>query len=1571
MNPFEGSGSRKRPGHEAHRNDELNGSVGAFGLKIVLISPNEHYCSEMSGCLYDAQCGEVRTQTYYPSPQSNPESILGSECDVAIIELDSDPELALSLVKRIGNLPSVRVMVCSARPVPDLLMRCMRAGAREFLNLPVDRDQIVAAMVRAAAKRQPLQQERRGGGESSDPLYGPTGLYLQQERRGTGQLMAFMGTKGGAGVTSIATNFAIALAEHTSAKTLFLDLDLPLGDAALSLGLTTEFSTIDALERLDRLDANMLSLLTVRERSGLQVLAAPGHYVSLQPSDGDMKRLLELAARSYDYVVVDLGSRLDLRGTGVFQIATHIFLVSRVDVADLRNCSRMISQYFGSDFHNLEVILNRYKRNVLAIDDKEIARMLSVPVRWKIPLDDAAISTTQAQGVPLMRTNNTISKAIRKMAEELTPQGEKTEAQATAVEEEEPASRKAKPAPKGKAKSESGGLLSIFSSRSDEEEEAPQEEMHSEPVAAPETRLYRGVLYVKGEDGKWHAQGPAKQEPSAPEPHIEAQITWSAPAPVKYGTPLDETQLSATANVDGTFEYGPGAGEILPAGTHSLTVVFTPAHDPDNPIEAEVPFTVNKLSPTVEWQQPESIAYGTPLGDGQLNARADVEGKLVYNPPAGTILPEGVHALSVIFIPSDPVNYSTAVSVASLTVSRMVPRIDWPEPTPIFYGARLGGTELNAKTTISGSFMYSPKEGSLLPAGVHKLTVTFLPEQSEYYSEAKATVTLIVARATPEARWQQPPDIVYGTPLGPEHFSIEARVPGTIEFSADPGEVLCAGRHTLIAYFTPQDAVNYSEAEFEATLNIAKGVPTLTWERTLQVAYGTPLDESHLNAVASIPGSIEYTPAPGKVLPAGRHTITARFTPSDAKNYEVVEVSLPVTVEKAVPEVQWPSQISMAYGMPLSDRIFRISTKVEGSLTLTPSKGEILPAGTHVVHAVFVPADATNYFPVEADVPIQVAKAYPIVTWEAPRSIGYGEELSADQLNARANVDGNFTYTPTLGKKLGAGQHAISAMFIPADSVNYQTVQTAVQLTVEKAVPVIDWPAPEPIAYGEELSERHLQARASVPGSFTFTPAAGSLLEAGVNKLTAVFTPLDTANYVSTQVAVKLMVNKAIPALMWYDPSPIEWGTPLSPTQLNALASVPGSFVYTPAEDERLRAGNHILSVTFLPEDSRNYAAVETSTTITVHRATPSIVWNPASPILYGTPLGARQLNAETDIPGVFVYRPAVGAVLQAGTAQLTATFLPEDDANYAEADASVSLVVDRATPVINWRTPDPIEYGTALDDRQLNASATIAGSFTYMPPADSMLSAGSHRIAVLFAPEDNANYIPAETAVSLVVKKATPKITWPAPEPIMSGNPLSVAQLNAKASVPGKFAYIPRAGSVLPAGTHTVEATFVPADTTNYTPVQVSVELAVVEVREVPIDWKAPSPIFYGTPLGPGQLNAKTSVPGTFVYSPPEGTLLAAGTQTLMVTFIPDDDVKYAAAQASVTLVVKAGEQVNNANKPAAAPAGASGNSTDRDPFKRRQTPASEPPAAKRETRVYKGATYVKEVDGKWHLEK
>jgi Flp pilus assembly CpaE family ATPase len=1550
---------------------DVNNSVSALGLKVVLFSPNERCCSELSSCLREAQCGEVVVRNSYPSLKTDLNSLIGDNCDIVIVELDSDPDHALGVVERIRSANSAMVMVCSSKPGTDLLMRCMHAGAREFLDLPLDREQVVDAMVRAAARTTTTRQP------------------AAPEKSSNGKLLAFMGTKGGAGVTTLATNYAVALAEQTGARTLLLDLDLPLGDAALNLGLTPEYSTINALERIDRLDSNMLMQLLVRDSSGLYVLAAPGHYVSMQPSDEAITGLLELASRSFDYVVIDVGSRLDLRGTSLFRMASNIYLVTQVDVADLRNCNRLISQYFGGEYNNIEVVLSRYKRIGLTIDDKEIARLLSADVRWKIPSDEAAVSAMHNDGVPLIHGNNIVSKAIRQMVTAVAPKQGAGDPVAIKPAVEEPVSRKTKAAVKAKAKSD-GGLLSIFSGQTDSEPSESEAEAAS--TSAQETRVYRGIVYVKGADGQWHAQGKADEEPAEQNysqasaqsytqnypqqyaqnysDYVEPEVSWNAPQPIDSGTALSEAQLNATANVEGTFEYKPAVGEVMPAGTHMLTVVFTPQSDPDNPVESSVQLTVNKLTPVIEWQKPESIFYGKPLGEEQLNAKADVPGSFVFNPPSGTVLSEGTHALSLIFIPEDLINYNTAVSVASISVSRMAPEITWSNPAPIFYGTRLDGAELNAKAQIPGKFIYSPAEGTMLPVGVHKLNVTFVPDQTEHYRESKSSVTLIVSRNTPEAFWKQPADIVYGTPLGPEHFLIEAKVPGAFEFSAEPGEVLCAGRHTLIAYFTPQDQDSYAETEYEATLTVAKSRPTLTWKNAAQIVYGTELSSNELNAEASVPGKIEYTPGLGEVLPVGQHTVTARLTPNDSINYESIEAQMFLGVEKAVPVVDWPQQLSITYGTPLGDHLFQVHTSVRGSYTLTPPKGEVLPAGAYRIHAVFTPDDAGNYHPVEADVTVQVSKALPAIAWESPRSIPYGTELSGAQLNAKANVSGHFTYTPTFGDVLGAGQHTVKAVFIPDDEGNYQRVQASVQLSVDKATPIIRWPEPEPIVYGEKLGERQLRAHASVPGVFTYTPAAGELLEAGTYKITASFTPQDDANFVSTQASMKLVVNKAVPTLEWPDPAPIEWGTPLSSAQLNAHANVPGNFAYAPGENERLKAGFHTLAVVFLPEDARNYAPVQTTASLTVNRATPLITWTPVSPVAYGTPLGPDQLNAKTAIPGVFVYSPADGVVLEAGTTRLAATFFPEDDANYAEADASASLQVEKAVPAIDWPTPEPIEYGTVLNEIQLNAKSTVQGTFTYVPPAGSLLSAGNHTPTVLFTP-DSPNYMPTESTVSLVVKKSTPKIIWDAPEPIVSGSPLSVAQLNAKSSVPGKFAYFPRAGTVLQPGAHKIELTFVPTDAANYAPVQTSVELTVIEIKEVAIDWQPPAPIRYGTPLGSDQLCAKASVPGIFVYSPAEGTVLAAGTQTLMVTFIPDDDAKYAATQSSVSLVVESGEQA--AAAAAAAPAAkrviAPGTTINRVTVKPKAAPEPAPQSAKREIRVYKGATYVKEADGQWHL--
>jgi hypothetical protein len=224
-------------------------------------------------------------------------------------------------------------------------------------------------------------------------------------------------------------------------------------------------------------------------------------------------------------------------------------------------------------------------------------------------------------------------------------------------------------------------------------------------------------------------------------------------------------------------------------------------------------------------------------------------------------------------------------------------------------------------------------------------------------------------------------------------------------------------------------------------------------------------------------------------------------------------------------------------------------------------------------------------------------------------------------------------------------------------------------------------------------------------------------------------------------------------------------------------------------------------------------------------------------------------------------------------------------------------------------------------------------------------------------------------------VAQAAPAIAWPTPASIPEGSSLDAAQLCATASVPGTFVYAPAAGEILPPGRHTLDVTFTPMDTANYTTAQASVPLTITKTTPATIAWPTPAVISYGTPLSAAQLDARASVPGTFVYVPAAGDVLTAGKHRLSVTFIPADTERYATAQATVALVVDGLANVDSlfalATQTPLTPADAANYidlaDAERVAIQTRNTPSH---TGKPETRTYKGATYEKGEDGQWHLQ-
>jgi pilus assembly protein CpaE len=376
-------------------------SVGTQSLSIALIGPDPRRRDALIRALSSWQSCAVQEFTSYPASLDEVPRLLENPFDVVMIDLDIDPEYALDLIEGICAASATTVMVYSSGIDSELLLRCMRAGAREFLSEPFASAAVTDALVRASVRR---------------PMIRPVEPEVVQRPKSTGRFMVFIGAKGGSGVTTLACNFAVLLARESDKKTLLIDLDLPLGGVAVDLGIVAKYSIAEALQNSERLDASFLSRLVVKHASGLWVLAAPGKFSSFRPSNEEIDKLLEVVQQEYDYVVVDAGCHYDLAGTALFGKYATVYLVTQVGIPELRNANLLVTEYFTSGVPALEIILNRYMPRSLGIDEEHVTRALTREPRWKIPNDYITARRTQNLATPLALEDSSVSHALRRMA---------------------------------------------------------------------------------------------------------------------------------------------------------------------------------------------------------------------------------------------------------------------------------------------------------------------------------------------------------------------------------------------------------------------------------------------------------------------------------------------------------------------------------------------------------------------------------------------------------------------------------------------------------------------------------------------------------------------------------------------------------------------------------------------------------------------------------------------------------------------------------------------------------------------------------------------------------------------------------------------------------------------------------------------------------------------------------------------------------------------------------------------------------------------------------------------------
>ena len=373
-----------------------NGSDASEGpiLTVAILDSDAQRRKAAAEALAGNKSLQITEIPSFPGKVEELAKLLPQTYNVILLNVDCDRTLALDLAENLIAIPHSYVMAYSSKSDTKMAVHLMRAGAREFFTTPVDPAEIAAAMERAAEH------------------YAATAPKSKSDSR----LFVFLGTKGGCGVTTLAANFALALAQESEGNTLLIDFGLPLGDAAINLGIKTEYSVTNALQLTDRLDARLLSTLVVKHNTGLSVLASPSEFTDSTTPLDSIDKLVTVAREAYDFVVVDVGSRIDLLDTSLFDKSAIVYLITQVGISEMLNANRMVSKFFFTRDETLQIVLNRYKPSDLLFDEKKITEALTRAAEWKIPDDYAAARRTRETSSPMVLVDSGIARAIREMA---------------------------------------------------------------------------------------------------------------------------------------------------------------------------------------------------------------------------------------------------------------------------------------------------------------------------------------------------------------------------------------------------------------------------------------------------------------------------------------------------------------------------------------------------------------------------------------------------------------------------------------------------------------------------------------------------------------------------------------------------------------------------------------------------------------------------------------------------------------------------------------------------------------------------------------------------------------------------------------------------------------------------------------------------------------------------------------------------------------------------------------------------------------------------------------------------
>jgi pilus assembly protein CpaE len=319
--------------------------------------------------------------------------------DVGFVSLDSNPDKALHLISELTkSAPKCAILAISSSTDGNLILKTMRAGAKEFLTQPVKQEDLAAALQRVSR------------------------MHLGRSATARGcTVIAVTGATGGVGSTSLAVNLGCALAADSANSVALLDLDLCLGDADVFLDTIPEYTLSDVAQNIERLDLTLLKRSLTKHDTGLYLLPRPVQLEDARHITTDqLTRVIGLLKASFTHVIIDTSKSFGPLDLLALNDADVVLLITQLDLPCMRNVVRLVTSFkeTGKLDDRIRIVVNRVGIDTGQISLRKAKETVGRDIYWQIPNDYRVMVEVRNNGIPLVQQapKAAITQSINQLA---------------------------------------------------------------------------------------------------------------------------------------------------------------------------------------------------------------------------------------------------------------------------------------------------------------------------------------------------------------------------------------------------------------------------------------------------------------------------------------------------------------------------------------------------------------------------------------------------------------------------------------------------------------------------------------------------------------------------------------------------------------------------------------------------------------------------------------------------------------------------------------------------------------------------------------------------------------------------------------------------------------------------------------------------------------------------------------------------------------------------------------------------------------------------------------------------